>query len=91
MTHWSSCSALPALLFPAHCATYLHTHHPHVGTCFYLCVFPQDRDRRTMLFEERLEAAERRRMDGNALFAEGKYTEALAKYALVRDTAVRQG
>jgi hypothetical protein len=52
---------------------------------------PQDRDRRTMLFEERLEAAERRRMDGNALFAEGKYTEALAKYALVRGTAVRQG
>ena len=36
-----------------------------------------------MLFEERLEAAERRRLEGNALFADGKYTEALAKYALV--------
>lgn len=45
----------------------------------------QDRDRRTMLFEERLEACERRRLDGNALFAEGKYTEALAKYAMVSE------
>lgn len=39
-----------------------------------------------MLFEERLEAAERRRLEGNALFAEGKYKEALAKYALVSHT-----
>jgi hypothetical protein len=36
-----------------------------------------------MLYEERLEAAERRKKEGNALFAEGKYTEALAKYAMV--------
>jgi hypothetical protein len=36
-----------------------------------------------MLFEERLEAAERRRLEGNTLFADAKYTEALAKYALV--------
>lgn len=39
-----------------------------------------------MLFEERLEAAERRRLEGNALFAKGKYKEALAKYALVSNT-----
>lgn len=52
------------------------------------CLFHvvQDRDRRTMLFEERLEAAERRRLEGNTLFAEGKYKEALAKYALVSNT-----
>lgn len=50
-----------------------------------MVVCAQDRDRRTMLFEERLEAAERRRLEGNALFAESKYKEALAKYALVRD------
>lgn len=36
-----------------------------------------------MLFEERLEAAERRRLEGNALFADGKYNEALAKYKMV--------
>lgn len=35
-----------------------------------------------MLFEERLEAAERRRRDGNALFQDGQYTEALGKYAM---------
>lgn len=51
----------------------------------------QDRDRRTMLFEERLEAAERRRLEGNALFAEAKYKEALAKYALVSHTCAWQG
>lgn len=44
----------------------------------------QDRDRRTMLFEERLEAAERRRLEGNTFFAQQQYKEALAKYALVR-------
>lgn len=36
-----------------------------------------------MLYEERLEAAERRRKEGNDLFAASRYTEALAKYALV--------
>jgi hypothetical protein len=46
-------------------------------------VLLQDRDRRTMLFEERLEAAERRRLEGNTLFAQQQYKEALAKYALV--------
>ncbi|KAI8466791.1 MAG: 42 kDa peptidyl-prolyl isomerase-like protein [Monoraphidium minutum] len=39
-------------------------------------------DRRGMLYEERLEAAERRRLEGNALFAEGKMVEALGKYAM---------
>lgn len=45
---------------------------------------PQDADRRHMLYEERLEAAERRRLEGNALFADGKCSEALGKYAMVR-------
>ncbi len=35
-----------------------------------------------MLFEERLEAAERRRQDGNALFKAGSTTDALGKYAM---------
>jgi hypothetical protein len=48
-----------------------------------LLLLLQGVERRTMLYEERLEAAERRRKEGNALFAEGKYTEALAKYAMV--------
>eukprot|EP00879_Flechtneria_rotunda_P005210 GHRR01005492.1.p1 GENE.GHRR01005492.1~~GHRR01005492.1.p1 ORF type:complete len:384 (+),score=144.45 GHRR01005492.1:94-1245(+) len=39
-------------------------------------------ERRQMLYEERLEAAERRRLEGNQLFADGKYTEALGKYAM---------
>lgn len=33
-----------------------------------------------MLFEQRLEAAERRRLAGNALFKEGRLREALSKY-----------
>lgn len=39
-------------------------------------------ERSGMLFEERLEAAERRRLEGNTLFAEGKLVEALGKYAM---------
>ena len=35
-----------------------------------------------MMYEDRLEAAERRRLDGNALFAAGSATEALGKYAM---------
>lgn len=38
--------------------------------------------REQMLYEERLEAAERRRLAGNDLFKEGRYKEALAKYAV---------
>ena len=41
-------------------------------------------ERSSLLFEERLDAASRRRLDGNALFAAGKLAEALGKYALVR-------
>ncbi|GLC34613.1 hypothetical protein PLESTM_000217400 [Pleodorina starrii] len=41
-----------------------------------------DRDRGSLLFEERLERAERRREAGNEQFKEGRYKEALAKYAL---------
>lgn len=33
-----------------------------------------------MLFEQRLEAAERRRIDGNELFKEGQLDIALSKY-----------
>eukprot|EP00887_Chlorella_sp_A99_P006126 scaffold22.g6126.t1 len=39
-----------------------------------------EKEPRHMLFEERLEAAERRRQDGNALFRDGMEEEALAKY-----------
>lgn len=40
----------------------------------------EDREPRQMLFEERLEAAERRRQDGNTLFKAEQFEEALAKY-----------
>ena len=40
------------------------------------------------MYEERLERAERRRLQGNALFAEGRHQEALGKYAMV---GVREG
>ncbi len=33
-----------------------------------------------MTFEERMEAAERRRQDGNALFQQQQYGEAMSKY-----------
>ena len=42
----------------------------------------QDKIHTSMLYEDRLEAAERRRLDGNALFASGNTTEALGKYSL---------
>ncbi|KAF5830730.1 hypothetical protein DUNSADRAFT_14112 [Dunaliella salina] len=35
-----------------------------------------------LLFEERLERAEQRRVQGNQLFTEGRYQEALSKYAV---------
>ena len=36
----------------------------------------------SMLYEERVEAAERRRQEGNRLFQAGKLTDALGKYAM---------
>jgi tetratricopeptide (TPR) repeat protein len=42
----------------------------------------EGRPARAMLFEERLEAAARRRADGNAAFAAGRLAEALERYAL---------
>lgn len=41
-------------------------------------------DRSGMLYEERLEAAERRRLEGNALFRDGALEAALGKWAMVR-------
>lgn len=35
-----------------------------------------------MLFEDRLETAERRRRDGNSLFQAGSFVDALGKYAM---------
>ena len=40
-------------------------------------------ERAGLLFEERLERAERRRVAGNELFASGCFREALGKYAVV--------
>ncbi|EIE25611.1 hypothetical protein COCSUDRAFT_83618 [Coccomyxa subellipsoidea C-169] len=40
------------------------------------------KDRGEMTYEERLEAAERHRMKGNALFQQGENTDALGKYAM---------
>ncbi|KAL4443626.1 hypothetical protein ABPG75_011363 [Micractinium tetrahymenae] len=42
----------------------------------------EGKERGMMTFEERLEAAERRRADGNAAFSAGQYAEALGKYRL---------
>ena len=41
----------------------------------------QSKERGEMLYEERLEAAERRRLEGNALFKAGQCRDALGKYA----------
>ena len=35
---------------------------------------------RLMTYEERVEAAERRRLEGNGLYKEGRLDEALSKY-----------
>lgn len=42
-----------------------------------------------MTFEERMEAAERRRQDGNALFREERFEEALGKYRCVGGACLR--
>ena len=43
-------------------------------------VLPQEREMRLMTYEERVEAAERRRLEGNGLYKEGRLDEALSKY-----------
>jgi hypothetical protein len=43
----------------------------------------QEADSSNLLYEERLERAEQRRLVGNSLFAEGRFREALGKYAVV--------
>ncbi len=40
----------------------------------------EGKERAMMTFEERLEAAERRRADGNAAFSAGQHAQALGKY-----------
>lgn len=47
----------------------------------------QEPDTTNLLYEERLERAEQRRLLGNSLFAEGRYREALGKYAVVSQGA----
>ena len=42
----------------------------------------QARAHGSMMYEERLEAAERRRLDGNALYAAGSSSQAMGKYAM---------
>ena len=44
----------------------------------------QSKERGEMLYEERLEAAERRRLEGNELFKAGQCRDALGKYATSR-------
>ena len=43
---------------------------------------PQDQVHGSLTYEERLEAAERRRMEGNRLFTGGSAVDALGKYAM---------
>ncbi|GAB4823500.1 hypothetical protein N2152v2_010546 [Parachlorella kessleri] len=42
----------------------------------------EEREMRLMTYEERVEAAERRRLEGNGLYKEGRLDEALSKYRL---------
>lgn len=58
-------------------------------TVTVMCDFAtaQGQERSGLLFEERLERAERRRLLGNQLFGQGLYKEALTKYAVVSRVA----
>lgn len=56
----------------------LGLHQGRVQTCTHVSM--QERDPRGLTFEDRLEAAERRRADGNAAFRAGRHEEALSKY-----------
>ena len=49
--------------------------------CAWHCM--QSKERGEMLYEERLEAAERRRLEGNELFKAGQCRDALGKYAVI--------
>jgi hypothetical protein len=55
---------------------------PHQVLCSCCCL-PQKEVTGSMLFEDKVEAAERRRKDGNVLFQASKYKEALSKYTMV--------
>lgn len=44
----------------------------------------QGRPRGEMMVEERIEAADRRRVDGNEFFKENKFEEAIQQYEMVR-------
>ena len=74
-----------------------HYRNPLPGPCvsFARCLAQTDNDgnRGSLLYEERLERAERRRLTGNELFKAGQYKEALAKYAMVsvRPARARRG
>jgi hypothetical protein len=51
----------------------------------------QEPDTSNLLYEERLERAEQRRLLGNQLFGEGRFREALGKYAVVSEGVSRPG
>lgn len=44
----------------------------------------EDKEQEMMTFEERLEAAERRRLEGNELFKGDKFKEALSRYRCMK-------
>ncbi|KAJ9532937.1 hypothetical protein QJQ45_018036, partial [Haematococcus lacustris] len=57
--------------------------HAHAWFCVHVwcCACQDGESSGNLMYEERLERAEKRRLTGNQLFAEGKYREAMGKYA----------
>ncbi|KAJ9534012.1 hypothetical protein QJQ45_027113 [Haematococcus lacustris] len=57
--------------------------HAHARCCVHVwcCACQDGESSGNLMYEERLERAEKRRLTGNQLFAEGKYREAMGKYA----------